>query len=89
MPRVMIPPPYRGPTQGKAEIPVTGTTVRDCLNAVEAEYPGFGALVFGGNGELHRFVKLFRNGEPVEKDALDLAVAEGDQIEVVAAIGGG
>ncbi len=87
MPRVMIPPPYRGPTHGKGVIPVQGATVRDCLNAVEAEYPGFGSLVFAGDGELHRFVKLFCNGEPVE--GLDLPVGEADEIEVVAAIGGG
>jgi sulfur carrier protein ThiS len=83
----MIPPPYRGPTHGKGVIPVAGATVRDCLNAVEAEYPGFGSLVFAGDGELHRFVKLFCNGEPVER--LDLLVGEADEIEVVAAIGGG
>ncbi len=87
MPRVMIPPPYRGPTHGKGEIPVAGATVRDCLNAGEAECPGFGSLVFAGDGELHRFVKLFCNGEPVEQ--LDLPVGEADEIEVVAAIGGG
>jgi len=89
MPKVMIPPPYRGPTHGAAEVRVDAATVRECLNAVEAEHPGFGELVFSANGELQRFVKLFRNGEPVAKDGLDFPLAEGDEIEVVAAIGGG
>ena len=89
MPRVMIPPPYRGPTRGKAELSVAGATIRECLNAIEAECPGFAAQVFDGSGRLHRFVKLFRNGEPVEKDAFDTPIAEGDEISVVAAIAGG
>ncbi len=89
MPRVMIPPPYRGPTQGKAELTVAGASVRECLNAVGAQCPGFGPLVFTEAGELQRFVKLFRNGEAVEQGALDTPVADDDEIAVVAAIGGG
>ena len=45
MPRVIVPPPYQGPTQGVGRLDVEGETVRVCLEAVEARHPGFFDLV--------------------------------------------
>lgn len=89
MPTVNVPPPYRGPTQGEAAIPVEGSTVGECLQAVEARYPGFGPQVLAADGRVHRFVKLFVNGEQIEPAALDTAVSDGDEVEILAAIAGG
>lgn len=89
MPTVSVPPPYRGPTQGQGEIAVDGSTVRECLDAVEAKHPGLLELVFDADGKLHRFVKLFVNEEPIAQGDLDAAVAAGDAVSIVAAIGGG
>ncbi len=89
MPIVSVPPPYQGPTRGESEIPVDGHTVRECLDAVEVVYPGFLAQVFDARGDLHRFVKLFRNEEPVAPGTLDEPVEAGDSVTIVAAIGGG
>ncbi|MCX5737952.1 MAG: MoaD/ThiS family protein [Proteobacteria bacterium] len=89
MPIVVIPPPYRGPTQGLERIEVAGRTVRDCIDAVDALYPGFGPQVLDASGQVHRFVKLFRNGDQLAGDVLATAVAPGDQLEVIAAIAGG
>ena len=89
MPQVKIPPPYRGPTQGHAVIEVRGTTVRECIEAVEAQYPGFAEQVFDPDGNVHRFVTLFINGDEVGRDGNDAPVAEGDEVDVLAAIAGG
>ena len=89
MPRVIIPPPYRGPSRGATQISVEGTTIRECLDAVESTCPGFAALVFTESGELQRFTKLFRNGEQVPTEGLDSVTAQQDEIEVVAGIAGG
>ena len=89
MPTVSIPPPYRGPTGGEAEIRVEGTTVLECIDAVEARHPGFRAQILDDGGGLHRFVRLFRNGEPLERDPLATAVGASDEIQVLAAIAGG
>lgn len=89
MPRVSIPPPYRGPTQGEAEVKVEGGTVRDCLEAMEARYPGFLAQVMTEAGEVHRFVRLFVNGRLIDPAALDTAVGRDDEVRVLAAIAGG
>jgi len=89
MPKVLIPPPYRGATNSETELVVEAQTVLGCLDAVERKFPGFGPMVLDGNGVLHRFVKLFVNGEPVDPKRLDQAVAAGDALEIVAAIAGG
>jgi molybdopterin converting factor small subunit len=87
MPKVNVSPPLRGPTGGEAVVEVSGPTVRACLEAVEARHPGFLALVVGADGAVHKFLKVFLNGDPVE--TLDVPAAEGDEIEVMAAVGGG
>ena len=89
MPQVKVPPPYRGPTRGEAVIEVEGTTVRECIQAVEARYPGFEEQIFDAEGRFHRFVTLFVNGDEVDRDAADAAVGAGDEVEILAAIAGG
>ena len=89
MPQIEVPARYRVPTGGEAKIAIAGDTVRACLEAAEAKYPGFGELVLDGSGELRRFVKLFVNGDPLERDALDSPVASDATISVLAAAAGG
>jgi molybdopterin converting factor small subunit len=89
MPKVLIPPPYRGPTHGEAELAVEAQTVRGCIEAVEKKFPGFLPQVLDAQGKLHRFVKLFVNTEPVDAKRLDQPLAAGDELEIVAAIAGG
>jgi molybdopterin converting factor small subunit len=85
----VIPPPYRGPTHGAERVEVGGRTVRACIEAVEARHPGFGPMILDANGNVHRFVKLFRNGDQLQGDVLGTALADGDELEVIAAIAGG
>lgn len=89
MPKIRIPPPYRGPTQGLAEVAVDGATVRECIVAVDASHPGFAAQVLDSDGRVHSFVTLFVNGAEIARDAVDSAVAAGDVVEILAAIAGG
>jgi molybdopterin converting factor small subunit len=89
MPRIEVPPRYRVPTGGEATISIDGATVRACLEAADAKYPGFGELVLDANGGLSRFVKLFVNGDQLERDSLDSPVAASDTISVLTAAAGG
>ncbi len=89
MPIVTVPPPYQGPTRGKAEISVEGSTVGECLEAVGAAYPGFREQIFDAAGGVHRFVRLFINGELLEREPLSSRVEEGDEVGILAAISGG
>jgi molybdopterin converting factor small subunit len=87
MPKVSVSPPLRGPTQGEAVIEVAGASVAACIDAVEDRYPGFKAHVLGPDGAPHGFLKIFLNGEPIA--GLEDEVSENDEIEVLAAVGGG
>jgi molybdopterin converting factor small subunit len=89
MPKVKVPPPYRGPTRGEAVIDVEGTTVRECIRAVGARYPGFEEQIFDPERNFHRFVKLFINGDEISRDGADAPVGAADEVEILAAIAGG
>jgi molybdopterin converting factor small subunit len=86
---VKIPPPYRGPTHGRGRIEVTGATVLECIEAVEALHPGFASQVLDAAGTPHGFVKLFVNGEEIERGAVETPLRDGDEVEILAAIAGG
>ena len=89
MPTVRIPPPYRGPTQGTAELRVEGGSVLECLEAVERKFPTFLPQVLDDDGNVHRFVKLFRNGTHLTREVLREPIAPDDDLEIIAAIAGG
>jgi sulfur carrier protein ThiS len=89
MPQVVVPPPYRGPTLGEERIEVPGATVGECLAAVGKRFAGFHELIFDGSGRVHKFVKLFVNGDEIERTAVDTPVDGADSIEILAAIAGG
>jgi molybdopterin synthase sulfur carrier subunit len=89
MPVVLVPTAYRGPTKGEAEISVDGTTVLACLEAVELRFPGFLTQILDADGAVHRFVKLFVNGNQIDASALSMELGAADQLEVLAAIAGG
>lgn len=89
MPQVVVPPPYRGPTLGEAQIPAEGATVRACLEDVGRRYPGFIDQIFDGGGKVHKFVDVFVNGDEIDRKEVDRAVADGDCIEILAAVAGG
>jgi molybdopterin converting factor small subunit len=89
MPSVKIPPPYRGPTRGRGCIEVTGATVLECIEAVEALHPGFAAQVLDARGNTHGFVKLFVNGDEIDRSALGTPLRDADEVEILAAIAGG
>jgi len=91
MPVIQIPTVYRGHTRREPQIQVEGETIGTCLDAVDAVYPGFRELVVDASGQVHRFNKLFLNGELLgrEPEVLATPVAAQDEIEVMAAIAGG
>ena len=89
MPEVHIPPRYRGPTQGVSQIDVDGRTVRECIEAVEARYPGFLELVFDEHGKVRLHASVFLNGDDLGREAAEAAVGSDDRVEILAAVAGG
>jgi molybdopterin converting factor small subunit len=68
---------------------VTGATVLECIEAVEALHPGFASQVLDAQGRPHGFVKLFVNGEEIDRGAVETPLRGGDEVEILAAIAGG
>lgn len=89
MPTLIIPPPYQGPTRGLGRVGVASGTVAASLDEMERRFPGFRPQVLAETGALHRFVKLFVNGEQLERGDLDRKLGDDDELEIVAAIAGG
>ncbi len=89
MPEVHIPPRYRGPTQGVSQIDVDGRTVRECVEAVEARYPGFLELVFDQDGKVRLHASVFLNGDDLGREAAEATVGSDDRVEILAAVAGG
>ena len=89
MPVVIVPPPYQGPTHGIGRVELAAESVRGAMAEMENRYPGFWEQVFTDDGQLHRFVKIFCDGDAVESESLDESLENNVEIEVVAAIAGG
>ena len=89
MPHVHVPSRYRVPTKGEGRIEVDADTVRACIEAVEARYPGFQELILNSKGELLFFSKLFLNGELLDRDTLETPVSGDDVVAVLAPAAGG
>ena len=90
MATVRIPTPLRKFTQGKEEVEVTATNVRDLLVNLESAYPGIKERICDEQGAVRRFVNVFVADEDIRfLDNLDTAVKDGDEVSIVPAIAGG
>ena len=89
MPQLKIPPPFRGATKGQVELETRGRTVGECVRAAGVRHPGLEELLIGADGNLHRYVTIFVNGDKIGRSALDTLLEEDDRLEILAAIAGG
>ncbi|WP_248960784.1 MoaD/ThiS family protein [Sphaerisporangium perillae] len=87
---VRIPTILRTYTDGASEVSGEGTTLREVLQKLDADFPGIGARILDETGKIRRFVNVYVGEEDVRfVDGLDTATAEGAQISVIPAVAGG
>jgi molybdopterin synthase sulfur carrier subunit len=90
MPTVRIPPVLRPRTGGESEVDVAGESVGEVLLALADAPPETREQLFGGDGELNRYVNVYLNDEDVRVlDGLDTAVSEADTVVILPAMAGG
>jgi molybdopterin synthase sulfur carrier subunit len=90
MPTVKIPPVLRQQTGGASEIETTASTVGEALRALAEAHPATGGQLFASDGELNRYVNVYRNDEDVRVlDGLDTEVGESDTVVILPAMAGG
>ncbi len=85
-----IPTPLRKATNGESTVSVEGSDLLQCIDSLDSQYPGIKERLCSDNGELHRFVNVYINGEDVRfQNGLGTSVKDGDEISIVPAVAGG
>jgi adenylyltransferase/sulfurtransferase len=87
---VYIPTPFRRLTANREYVQAEGANVAQVLDALEAEYPGLGDLVFDQDHQVPRHINIYVNNQEIhDLDGTNTAVKDGDQIAVIPALAGG
>ena len=87
---VRIPTPLRRMTNGKDKVEVEPANLRELVEKLNGEFPGFKDRLVDEEGELRYFVNIYLNGEDVRfMDGLNTSTNEGDEISIVPAVAGG
>lgn len=67
-----------------------GKTVGELLDYLDEHYPGFKTQVMAEDGQLHRFVNIYKNDEDIRYlGQLNTAIGQGDVISILPALAGG
>src|SRR5207237_159142 len=68
----------------------SGDTLTQCIDGLDAQYPGLKDRLLDETGELRRFVNIYINGEDVRfAQGVQTALRPGDEISIVPAVAGG
>ena len=87
---VRIPTPLREFTQQQDAVELDGSTVKEVLGNLDAQFAGMRERLYGDDGKLRRFVNIYVNQEDIRfLKGEDTEVAEGDELSIVPAIAGG
>ena len=88
MVHLRIPRVLRRYSGGAGEVLVRGATVAEALEDLFRLWPDLRLRVLDPRGEVHPYLRLFRNDAQLE-GALDAPLVDGDLLEIVAAAAGG
>jgi sulfur-carrier protein len=90
MSTVKLPSVLRPQANGERAVEVEGSTIGDAVQSLVGQHPGLAEQLLTPEGDLHRFVNVYLNGQDVRYLAgLDTPVAERDEIRLLPAIAGG
>jgi molybdopterin synthase sulfur carrier subunit len=87
---VRVPTILRNFTGGDAEVKASGTTLRDVIADLDANYPGISARILDDAGKIRRFVNVYVGDEDVRfASGLDTPTPDGTHVSVIPAVAGG
>jgi len=90
MATIKIPPVLRPSVGGEKQVQADGADVGTVLRALAEQHPATKAQLFGGDGELNRYVNVYLNDEDVRVlDGLGTSVGESDTLVILPAMAGG
>ena len=86
---VRLSTPLRKFSEGKPEITVEGSTLKDVLASIESKTPGFLEKILE-NDEIKQFINVYINNEDVRLgNGLETTVGETDVVSILPAVSGG
>ncbi|MFQ5879177.1 MAG: ubiquitin-like small modifier protein 1 [Dehalococcoidia bacterium] len=87
---VKIPTPLRKVVGNQDTLAATGSNLLECIETLEASYPGIKERLCDDAGEVRRFVNIYVNGEDVRfLQGLGTHLNDGDEVSIVPAVAGG
>src|SRR5262249_5659952 len=88
---VLVPSALRTETGGEPSLAVSSSgTLRDVLDAVDAQWPRFGRRLRDERGQIRRFVNVYIDGEDCRGlSGLDSLVRDGAEVQVLPSVAGG
>jgi len=87
---VRLPTLLRSHADGAASVTADGETVGDVFRALTEQYPGMSGNLIDDDGNLHKFVNVYRNDDDIRYlEQLDTKVGDGDVISILPAVAGG
>jgi molybdopterin synthase sulfur carrier subunit len=90
MSTLLIPQVLRTETGGAGSVEVQGETVGGAIDELVERHPGLRNRLLTPEGDLHRFVNVYRNGEDVRYlDGLETPLTDEDEVRLLPAIAGG
>lgn len=90
MATVFVPTPLRRFTAGVSKVEASGSTVGELIEQLESTYPGISAKLLDDDGNVKRFINVFRNDDEIRTlDGLATTVGDSDKISIVPAMAGG
>jgi len=86
---VKLPPALQELSGGVETVEVTGRTVGECLEELEAQFPGIKESLFDRRGRLLRVFGIYLNSDGLHPVELDTPVQGGDEIVILNFLMGG
>jgi molybdopterin synthase sulfur carrier subunit len=87
--RVKLPPVLQEFSGGVETLEVNGRTVGECLNQLEARFPGIRESLLDRQGKLLRVFGIYLNSDGLHPVELDSPVRDGDEIVILNFLMGG
>jgi molybdopterin synthase sulfur carrier subunit len=87
--RVKLPPILQEFSGGIETLEVSGRTVSECLEKLEAQFPGMRESLLDRQGKLLRVFGIYLNADGLHPVELDTQLQDGDEIVILNFLMGG
>mgnify|MGYP001280486201 CR=1 FL=1 len=88
--KVRIPSPLRGLTGGQGTVELDAANLVECLDNLDAQFPGIKARLCDEAGQVQQFVNVYINGEDIRfLQEMASTLKAGDEVSIVPAMAGG